>query len=161
MLISSRLGKLTLSWRRPLSYRNQSTDLLHKSMDWFLYNGLRHERVKWHSGLNAAHHAKKSISPLQNVHLKNNPWWKTCIHPPIHRSERWRNLLNSSIVTFQKSQIKIFAIVYYNCIFETSWSRLTFFFLFLSFIFLKKWWRLVIILQTGGIFLNFFKTYAI
>ena len=38
---------LTLSWRRPLSYKNQSTDLLHKSMDWFLYdNGLRHERVK-------------------------------------------------------------------------------------------------------------------
>ena len=37
---------LTLSWRRPLSYRNQSIDLLHKSMDWFLYdNGLRHERV--------------------------------------------------------------------------------------------------------------------
>ena len=39
--------KLTLSWRRPLSYRNQSIDLLCKSMDWFLYNnGLRHERVK-------------------------------------------------------------------------------------------------------------------
>ena len=38
---------LTLSWRWPLSYRNQSTDLLRKSMDWFLYdNGLRHERVK-------------------------------------------------------------------------------------------------------------------
>ena len=37
---------LTLSWRRPLSYRNQSTDLYSKSMDWFLYdNGLRHERV--------------------------------------------------------------------------------------------------------------------
>ena len=34
---------LTLSWRRPLSYRNQSIDLLCK---WFLYdNGLRHERV--------------------------------------------------------------------------------------------------------------------
>ena len=31
---------LTLSWRRPLSYRNQS-------IDWFLYdNGLRHERAK-------------------------------------------------------------------------------------------------------------------
>ena len=31
---------LTLSWRRPSSYRNQS-------MDWFLYdNGLRHYRVK-------------------------------------------------------------------------------------------------------------------
>ena len=38
---------LTLSWRRPLSYRNQSINLQSKSMDWFLYdNGLRHERVK-------------------------------------------------------------------------------------------------------------------
>ena len=38
---------LTLSWWRPLSYRNQSIDLLCKSMDWFLYdNGPRHERVK-------------------------------------------------------------------------------------------------------------------
>ena len=37
---------LTLSRRRPLSYRSQSIDLLWKSMDWFLYgNGLRHERV--------------------------------------------------------------------------------------------------------------------
>ena len=36
-----------LSWRRPLSYRNQSIDLPHKSMDWFLCdNALRHERVK-------------------------------------------------------------------------------------------------------------------
>ena len=31
----------------PLSYRNQSIDLLSKSMDWFKYdNGLHHERVK-------------------------------------------------------------------------------------------------------------------
>ena len=30
-----------------ISYRNQSIDLLCKSMDWFLYDiGLRHERVK-------------------------------------------------------------------------------------------------------------------
>ena len=40
-------NRLTLSWRRPLSYRNQSIDLLGKSVDWFLYdNDLRHERVK-------------------------------------------------------------------------------------------------------------------
>ena len=40
-------NQLTLSWRRPLSYRNQSIDLLCKSMNWFLYdNSLRHERVK-------------------------------------------------------------------------------------------------------------------
>ena len=38
---------LTLSWWRPLSYRNQSIDLQSKSMDWFLYdNNLLHERVK-------------------------------------------------------------------------------------------------------------------
>ena len=38
---------LTLSWRRLLPYRNQSIDLLCKSMDWFLYDkGLPHERVK-------------------------------------------------------------------------------------------------------------------
>ena len=43
----SKLICLTLSWRRSLSYRNQSIDLLRKSMDWFLFdNGLRHERVK-------------------------------------------------------------------------------------------------------------------
>ena len=37
---------LTLSWRRPLSYRNQSIDLLGKSMGWCLYdNGFHHERV--------------------------------------------------------------------------------------------------------------------
>ena len=41
------LVTLTLSWRRPLSYRNQFIDLRSKSMDLFLYdNGLRHERVK-------------------------------------------------------------------------------------------------------------------
>ena len=38
---------LTLSRRRPLSYRNQSIDLGSKSIDWFLYdNGFRLERVK-------------------------------------------------------------------------------------------------------------------
>ena len=41
------VSHLSLSWRRSLSYRNQSIDLLCKSMDWFLYNrDLHHERVK-------------------------------------------------------------------------------------------------------------------
>ena len=40
------LSQLTLSWRRFVSCRNQSTDLLCKSIDWFLYGrDLRHERV--------------------------------------------------------------------------------------------------------------------
>ena len=39
--------KFNLSWRRPISYRNQSIYLRSKSMDWLLYDiGLRHERVK-------------------------------------------------------------------------------------------------------------------
>ena len=43
----SKLSLLTLSRRRPLSYRNQSIDLRSKSMDWTLYdNALRIERVK-------------------------------------------------------------------------------------------------------------------
>ena len=47
---------LTLSWWGPLSYRNQSIDLLWKSMDWFLYhNGLRHERVKFYCDSYSAH----------------------------------------------------------------------------------------------------------
>ena len=38
---------LTLSWRRSLSYRNQSIDLLCKLMNWFLYDkDIHHERVK-------------------------------------------------------------------------------------------------------------------
>ena len=41
------LTELSLSWRRSLSYRNQSIDLLSKSMDWFLHHrDLRHKRVK-------------------------------------------------------------------------------------------------------------------
>ena len=45
---------LILSWRRLLSYRNQSIDLESNGLDWFLYNrDIRHERVKlcakyWH-----------------------------------------------------------------------------------------------------------------
>ena len=40
-------GSINLSRRRPISYRNQSTDLLCKSMDCFLYDiGLLRERVK-------------------------------------------------------------------------------------------------------------------
>ena len=34
-------------WQSSLSYRNQSIDLLYKSMDWFLYDkDIRHESVK-------------------------------------------------------------------------------------------------------------------
>ena len=42
-----RFHRLTLSWLRSLSYRNQSTDFQSTSMDWLLYDrGLSHERVQ-------------------------------------------------------------------------------------------------------------------
>ena len=44
--LSRCLTWLTLSWWRQLSYRNQSIDLLRKSMDWFLYDSdLHYERI--------------------------------------------------------------------------------------------------------------------
>ena len=43
----AKMLSFNFSWRRSLSYINQSIDLLCKLMDWFLYdNGIRHERVK-------------------------------------------------------------------------------------------------------------------
>ena len=37
---------LTLLWQKAISYRNQSIDLIYKSMEWFLYDrDIRHERV--------------------------------------------------------------------------------------------------------------------
>ena len=47
MEIFAKIVRLTLSWRRSLSYRNHSIDLLSKSMDWFLCDrDLCRERVK-------------------------------------------------------------------------------------------------------------------
>ena len=55
---------LILSWRRPLSYRNQSIDLLRTSVDWILYdNGLRHERV------NISNSARYLISRVFNFRV--------------------------------------------------------------------------------------------
>ena len=47
-LVNFRLEKtLILSWRMPLSYKNQPIGFLCKSMNWFLYDkDLRHETVK-------------------------------------------------------------------------------------------------------------------
>ena len=48
---------LTLWWRRLLSYRSQSIDLLYKSRHWFLYDrNLHHEIVKqWKYGVHCCH----------------------------------------------------------------------------------------------------------
>ena len=67
---------LTLSWRRPLLYRNKSIDLLCKSIDWFLYdNGLCHERVN----------ADLKISLYVCVHVKTIPWKFRILFPKDSR----------------------------------------------------------------------------
>ena len=95
---------LTLSWRRPLSYRNQTIDLLHKSMDWFRYdNGHRHERVNvwvivcllsmsekirrndtlfWNS--KAKHLIEKIIAEIEvwvKHQCRNDRWWRDMWSP--------------------------------------------------------------------------------
>ena len=48
-------SSLTLSWRRSLPYRNQSIDLLCKSMHWFLYDrDFLHERDNFFTGFSLA-----------------------------------------------------------------------------------------------------------
>ena len=72
----SRFSKLlTLSWQRPLSYKNQSIDLLRKSVDWFLYdNGLRHERVRYnHKKFHIRRGLRISFKALQ-IHVKTQFW---------------------------------------------------------------------------------------
>ena len=62
--------KIILSWRRLLSYRNQSIDLLRKSMDWFLYDiGLCHERINgdgiwWFAGNSLSRNFLKAHSKV-------------------------------------------------------------------------------------------------
>ena len=59
------IWQLTLSWRKPLSYRNQSIDLLCKSMDWFLCdNGFRQVRV--------TRHRERKLQCFDNFETSNN-----------------------------------------------------------------------------------------
>ena len=66
--------ELTLLWRRPLSYRNQSIDLQSKSIDWFPHDsGLRHEIVKhtfWNNSFAKDRYSWKVVSCKNGV-LKN------------------------------------------------------------------------------------------
>ena len=68
ILANNVISRLTLSWPRPLSYRNQSIDLYSKSMDWFLHdNDLRHKRVKYFLSS-----ASKPSEPMVNICISEN-----------------------------------------------------------------------------------------
>ena len=107
---------LSLSWRRLLSYRNQSTDLLRKSADWFLYdNGLRHERVNdatcqkmlLPSSWNVNDYVAQSYSKYAGVDGSNRTvdletkWWKDL----WHCTKKWRFPLRISSVNVTKKSI--------------------------------------------------------
>ena len=88
---------LTLSWRSPLSYKNQSIDLLCKSMGCFLYdNGLRHERVKHSQGLYSSwnHNIRWQISPWFNSQIKSLIENKNKIRKNYQRCKYNSQLLN-------------------------------------------------------------------
>ena len=67
---------LTLSWWRPLSYRNQSIDFGSKPMDWLLYdNGLRLERVNNSNVIKPYHKLiSKRYHCVKCVQIRSNFW---------------------------------------------------------------------------------------
>ena len=110
---------LTFSRRRSLSYRNQSTDLQGKSIDWFLYNrNLRHKRVrrkKWKSTLSTGRQDKRHFQAdkyrfkikkikkiLLNVAVKTPDWRRlTDYHCNLIIWWTGNALIDFFIVTFQ------------------------------------------------------------
>ena len=88
---------LTLSWRRPLSYRNQSIDLQGKLMDWFLYdNGLHHERVKnW------------CAIPFLKIQKKNSRFVETLNCSPASSKDSRCKIANNYISTEQNFHINL------------------------------------------------------
>ena len=88
-LIKCSLVQLTLSWRRPLSYRNQSIDFLCKSIEWFLYdNGLRHERVK------EIHRLWKEINSLLSKEMPNSKKISSSVRLPQILLNIWTSCCN-------------------------------------------------------------------
>ena len=76
---------LTLSRRRPLSYRNQSIDLLAKSMDWFLY-----DTASVLKGLNP--NQNDINSPYIPFHNESSRWFKK---RPLEHSNQIMDINNS------------------------------------------------------------------
>ena len=98
---------LTLSWRRSLSYRSKSTDLLSNSMDWFLYDrDLRDERLNrriW----------KTTILFLFQKHMSSNIWGN---HYPRHKREKILVTLNSLSETFLILSLKFLEWVFLDAL---------------------------------------------
>ena len=123
---------LSLLWRRPLSYRNQSIDLLRKSMDSFLYdNGHRHERVnklphktalecfllllnryfpiRWFADqLCSVRWAGQEVSPYSQKasggFLANYPILNTWVGRLVHRINKF-HLIHEGVIFFREKKL--------------------------------------------------------
>ena len=82
---------LTLSWRKSLSYRNQSIDLQTKSMDWFLYNrNLRHERVNpFYATLVSFYTSRNNVQETSATKLVKRPSGRLLLKFPEERNLTW------------------------------------------------------------------------
>ena len=108
----SLINPLTLSRRRTLSYRNQSIDLLRKSMDWFLYdNGLRHERVKRQYHIMVKHALKQFVRKLPTNCLSVSDYF-------VWLSLKW---LTKEKLIFNETFVSYFC---WYCKIKYSWSVL-------------------------------------
>ena len=87
---------LTLSWRRPWSYRNQSIDLTCKSMDWFLYDdGLRHERaLNAKSTTGFCKSLLYALSTLYQVHQ-------------IIQTDVWKKNIEKTFIKYLVNRVKV------------------------------------------------------
>ena len=102
--------RLSLPWRRSLSYRNQSIDLLCKPMDWFQYDrDLRHERINSFA-------ANVSISyPLKTP---ENLWssWTQDVNWTYIRHIKWNKM-----ETLGRNRLNIFHIADLTCKYMSWW----------------------------------------
>ena len=120
--------KLTLSWRRPLSNRNQPIDLLRESMDWFLYdNGLRHERVKRQIAVfpNCGISICKPLQIFQNCSLSGkfpSEWKKSNVVPTFKKGDK-KCIKNYLLFSLLPVCGKVFEPLLYNNLFSFFFFR--------------------------------------
>ena len=115
---------LTLSWRKSLSYRNQSTDFYSKSIDWILYDrDLRHGRVKKMSSVSMNKstnnsrfdhifqrnsETKNSFPCLCTIHILTSQAYvllriqslQSSSHKILFEAERWTEMSSTSLTFY-------------------------------------------------------------
>ena len=116
---TSGLMALNLSWRRSLLYRNQSTDLVSKSMDWFLYDKhLRYERVN-------KNRLKKVLVIAKHKHFVNI---KASYHRKQYRFLR-KNIFRNRRKSFMNFKWQVSKITKFNKLYKQDIPTITYLFI--------------------------------